>query len=476
MKKSFNIFVTPPLVEGGLLLEVVRLSYEQLNELYSYLKKNLEKENDSPKGVSVSKYVNEILLHLVVNTDDIVELLGGIEDKTVESKLLWGIYYDLIEIYPALSLKSVLLDSLFIPSVDAPVIDPNANFQDTLATLFEEKRSSKMVSPKKKVSLVSKQDVEKLERYLKRNLVGQDQAIDRIMRHLKVIVTGLTERASFFFLGPTGVGKTQLVKLLAAKYGAGLIKINCGEYSKSHEYAKLIGSPPGFIGHSETSFLGDKAKISSKWVFLFDEIEKADEKLFDLLLSPLDDGTIDDSSKKTLNFKDSLFFFTSNNGLAEHMGKVVPGFGKSGQRVGYEEIKESLQDDLKKKFKPEFLNRINEVILFNALTPENAAKIARINLKEYPIKVTKELVDKIVDESFSEEYGAREIHRYISSEIAPSVADSILDNNLPRKGTYYHVKVVDGKFEVVDTERLEDTIVKEVVDTINSKKSLTPKK
>jgi hypothetical protein len=476
INKTFNLFSEPPNVVGGILLKVKAIEDETLFKLYK--KKVALVESESAKGgVLLSKYVSGIISDLVINTKDISDLLDEVRQTEIESQILWTLYHDLIEVYPCLSLKSVLVDSVFeVPDFG------DEEFQEMLDSFLPSKKQIKptpeknpgKATAKKDKGFVTKEDVDKLERYLKRNLIGQNTAIDQTIKSLKVVASGLSSRASLFFLGTTGIGKTQLANLIGEKYGEGLIKINCGEYSKSHEYSKLIGSPPGYVGHSETSFLGERAKKSSKWVFLFDEIEKADEKLFDVLLNILDEGTIDDNSGKTLNFKDSIFLFTSNNGLHDRLKKRV-GLGSSNY-VTYDEVKDEIKDDLKKTFKPEFLNRLDQIILFDSLTKEDVAKIVKLQLKAYPIKVSKEILDIITEKSYSSEYGARNVKRYIKNHIAPVIAESILGKELPiNNQAHYNVEYINGEFAVVDTEQKEDLIEKEILKKIAKKPSVKRK-
>ena len=154
------------------------------------------------------------------------------------------------------------------------------------------------------------EDVNLLHTRFKDNIVGQKEAITSVINGIKVNAAGLSKHTSFLFVGPTGVGKTQLSKILGKHYSGDFYKINCAEYASGHEYAKLIGSPPGYVGHSEKSLLGEKADISNRWVFIFDEIEKAHDKFYDFLLSLLDDGTCTDNLGNVLDFSESVFIFT----------------------------------------------------------------------------------------------------------------------------------------------------------------------
>jgi ATP-dependent Clp protease ATP-binding subunit ClpA len=274
-----------------------------------------------------------------------------------------------------------------------------------------------------------------LSNKIKSGLIGQDEAVEECTKSIKLISSGLGKFVSLFFIGPTGVGKTELARSLAKEYLGSpkkLLKINCGEYSTGHEYAKLIGSPPGYVGHNEKGILSEKAEQSSKWIILFDEIEKAHPKLMNLLLGFLDDGKIVDSRGVELDFTDSIICFTSNLGMKDNIGKKLVGFGDSDQT--YEASKRIIDTEFKNYFSPEFINRLDNIIYFNQLTKEDAAGITRLCLKKLPIKTTKRLVDYIVEGSFSLEYGARNIKRFIRSNVTIKLADKILEDG---KGKMY---------------------------------------
>ena len=272
-------------------------------------------------------------------------------------------------------------------------------------------------------------EIVSLTNKIKKNLIGQDEAVDECTKSIKLISSGLDKFISLFFIGPTGVGKTELARLLAREYlgsSKSLLKINCGEYATGHEYAKLIGSPPGYVGHNEKGILSEKAEQSSKWIILFDEIEKAHPKLMNLLLGFLDDGKLVDSRGVELDFSDSIICFTSNIGIKNNVGKKLVGFGNEVR--SYDASRDDITEEFKNHFNPEFINRLDSIIYFNQLTEDDAAKITRLYLKKLPIKTTKKLVDFVVAGSFSPEYGARNINRFIRNNITIKIADRILQD------------------------------------------------
>ena len=306
-----------------------------------------------------------------------------------------------------------------------------------------------------RLGLTDLKDLEYFSKYLKKNIIGQDEAVESVIDSLKLIVAGLSKTASFFFVGPTGVGKTQLGRLLGKKYSGNFMKINCAEYSGGHEYAKLIGSPPGYVGHSDQSLLAEKAEKSNRWVFLFDEIEKAHPKFYDFLLSMLDDGTVTDNMGKVLDFSESIFIFTSNQGM--HGLKFGPTMGFGDEELHYKDVKDKIRDSVKKHFSPEFLNRLDHFVNFNALSKEDVRKIVSLELKGVPVRRHRTLVDYIIENSFSEEYGARNIQRFIKTDVMVKVAQAILERKVPKKrGSLYTPKIIDDELHIVDTIDYEE--------------------
>jgi len=279
----------------------------------------------------------------------------------------------------------------------------------------------------KKPTEYTLKEIEKLSRKLKRKLIGQDSAVDEVIKAVKLVNSGLEKSLSLFFIGPTGVGKTELARLLSTEYLGSkkkLLKINCGEYSGAHEYSKLIGSPPGYIGHNEKGILTEKAEESSEWVILFDEIEKAHPKFYDLLLNLLDEGSVTDSRGTVLDFSNSIILFTSNVGIHENVGKAQLGFG--GATTEYNSVRTDIEKAYKDKFSPEFRNRLDGLVHFNQLTKEDAGKIAKIQLSKLPLYQSSKLTNYVITNSFSREYGARNIQRFIKNNISVKIADKIL--------------------------------------------------
>ena len=309
------------------------------------------------------------------------------------------------------------------------------------------------------IQLSSIEELERLDNYLKDNIVGQRNAIQALMKSLKLMASGLAKHSSFLFVGPTGVGKTQLGRLVGGQFSGNFYKINCAEYAGAHEYSKLIGAPPGYIGHTESSLLGEKAEESNRWVFLFDEIEKAHHKLYDFLLSLLDEGTCTDNLGNTLDFSESIFIFTSNQGLGEIKRDSV-GFDRDKEVVSKKVTQEVINNSIKKHFSPEFLNRLDDIIFFDSLSRSEVKKITSLQLDELPIEKTDALVEFVVDGGYSDEYGARNIARFIKNNISDKVADAILGKLIPKKtGNLYTPRIVKGTVKIINTKKYQTSSV-----------------
>lgn len=361
----------------------------ELNDLINYFKSKILEDN-----ASISNYVTEVVQKTVQNCS-----------KYDLEEYLEALFESVVDVYPNLSIDAVC----------------------KTINVIETKQGKTAQKSSKPCTLSG---VHKVKQKIQDRLIGQQQAVDECVKSIKLISSGLDKFISLFFIGPTGVGKTELARLLAEEYLGSpkkLLKINCGEYSTGHEYAKLIGSPPGYIGHNEKGILSEKAEQSSEWIILFDEIEKAHPKLMNLLLGFLDDGKITDNRGVELDFSNSIICFTSNIGIKGNVGKSMVGFCNTVQT--YEASKEEITKEFKDFFSPEFINRLDSIVYFNQLSKEDASKIAKLHLEKLPIKITKELVDYVVENAFSLEYGARNINRFIRNNITVKIADEILENS-----------------------------------------------
>mgnify|MGYP001243160957 FL=1 len=290
-----------------------------------------------------------------------------------------------------------------------------------------------------------------LDKNLKGQVIGQDQAVDTVSKAIKRARVGLKGEDSpigtFIFVGPTGVGKTYLAKSIAYElFGSedDLIRIDMSEYMEKHTVSKLVGSPPGYVGYEEGGQLTDAVRDNPYSVILFDEIEKAHPDVFNILLQVLDEGRLTDSQGTEVDFTNTIIILTSNAGASRLTNTVKIGFGSEDQKKkeDYENIKSVVNEELKNLFRPEFLNRIDDIIVFNRLDKKDVREIVKLKLDDliyrmedigYEGKYTDKVVDYIADEGFDEEYGARPLERAIKKEIEDLLAEEILEGGLDKK-------------------------------------------
>lgn len=278
-----------------------------------------------------------------------------------------------------------------------------------------------------------------LEEKLHKNLIGQNEAVSAVARGIRRKRAGLSLKrrpASFIFVGPTGVGKTELVKQIAKEVFStedALIRFDMSEFMEKHSASKLIGSPPGYVGYDDAGQLTEKVRRHPYSVILFDEIEKAHPDVFNMLLQILDDGRITDSHGKTVSFEDTIIVMTSNAGSTD--SSAVAGFGADSNSSS----KARAEKALKQIFRPEFLNRIDEIVVFDQLTKDDLLKIADLMLAELgrgiaekgiSIEVTDDAKQLICDEGYSSQYGARPMRRYIERHIEDKLAQLYIANEL----------------------------------------------
>lgn len=298
------------------------------------------------------------------------------------------------------------------------------------------------------ISKMLESETEKLariEEVLKKRVIGQDEAIRAVSNALRRARAGLSDEfrplGSFMFLGSTGVGKTELARALAEfmfNDEKALVRVDMSEYMERHSVSKLIGSPPGYVGHEEGGHLTEIIRHRPYSLVLFDEIEKAHPEVFNVLLQVLDNGRLTDSKGKTVNFKNSIVIMTSNVGSEVIRAMSNIGFSISDTEkleAEEEEYREKIMTAVKENFRPEFLNRIDEIIVFNPLTPRDLEKIVEIQLeavrkrlgdKNIKLTVTSEVKKYLATEGFDPEYGARPIKRLIQKAILDKLADQII--------------------------------------------------
>lgn len=322
----------------------------------------------------------------------------------------------------------------------------------------------------------------RMEDEIKKRIIGQDEAVRKISDTIKRSRAGIADPnrpiGSFIFLGPTGVGKTELTKALAEflfNDEKALIRVDMSEFMEKHSISKLIGAPPGYIGHDEGGNLTEMVRHRPYSVILFDEIEKAHPEVFNILLQVLDNGRLTDSKGRTVNFKNSVIIMTSNIGAQyiEKMEKI--GFASdkdASEKSNYNEAKAKVMNSLKDYFRPEFLNRLDDIILFDILNPESIKEIVKIQVdsaverlkaKEIVLSISPEVLDYLAKEGYNPHYGARPLKRLIQSKILTPVAGLMISQSVS-KGGIINVsmkKGVDGEFafEVKNKRKSESPIV-----------------
>jgi len=341
------------------------------------------------------------------------------------------------------------------------------------------------------VSRMLETEAEKLNRMeenLKQRIIGQDGAVKKISDTVKRSRAGIADPArpigSFIFLGPTGVGKTELTKALAEfmfDNEDALIRIDMSEYMEKHSVSKIIGAPPGYIGHDEGGSFTEKIRHRPYSVVLFDEIEKAHPEVFNLLLQVLDNGRLTDAKGRVINFRNTIIVLTSNVGAhyIDRMQKIGFG-GHSVEADRYVEAKDKVMDSLKDHFKPEFLNRLDDVIVFDTLSRPAIEKITELQVevvkqrlaqKEIKLSVSPEVISHLAETGYDPQYGARPMKRIIQSRILTPVASLIISKGLG-KGGAVHVEM-DGKEFKFDIKkgRKDSLVEKSILDDGELKKT-----
>ena len=321
------------------------------------------------------------------------------------------------------------------------------------------------------VNKLTESESEKLlhmEGTLHQRLIGQDEAVRAVSRAIRRARVGLKNPnrpiASFIFSGPTGVGKTELTKALASYFFGSeeaMIRLDMSEYMERHTVSKLIGSPPGYVGYNEGGQLTEAVRRRPYTVILFDEIEKAHPDVFNMLLQILEDGRLTDAKGRTVDFKNTLIILTSNIGskvIEKGGGSLGFEFDDDKTEAQYNRIRNLVNEELKQYFRPEFLNRLDEIIVFRQLTKEEVKEIGDILLKEVfarlleqgiDLKVTEKFKDRLVEEGYNPSYGARPLRRAIMRLLEDSLAEEILSG-----------RIQDGDGALVDVDDEGKVVIK----------------
>ena len=307
--------------------------------------------------------------------------------------------------------------------------------------------------PKQTVESSEIDSLKNIEAELKKNIFHQDKAIEEVVRCIKMSRAGLNEEdkpvASMLFVGPTGVGKTEIARCLSKQLGLELVRFDMSEYGEKHSAAKLIGSPPGYVGYEEGGLLTDSIRKKPHCVLLLDEIEKAHEDILNVLLQVMDYATLTDNKGRKADFRNVIIIMTSNAG-AKNIGKRLIGFGDR-------EIQgEAIMEEVKKFFTPEFRNRLDKIIVFNGMNSEMAKQVAIKKLNDFKDKLisknieiifSEECSDYVAKAGTSKEFGAREILRIIDSKIKPLFIDEILFGSLSNGGRC-KINLIDEEFKI----------------------------
>ncbi|MGE8207216.1 ATP-dependent protease ATP-binding subunit ClpC [Heyndrickxia sp. NPDC080065] len=326
------------------------------------------------------------------------------------------------------------------------------------------------------VSRLAQTETEKLlnlEEILHSRVIGQEEAVKAVSKAVRRARAGLKDPkrpiGSFVFLGPTGVGKTELARALAeAMFGDedAMIRIDMSEYMEKHSTSRLVGSPPGYVGFEEGGQLTEKVRRKPYSVILLDEIEKAHPDVFNILLQVLEDGRLTDSKGRTVDFRNTVLIMTSNVGAESLKRNKYVGFNIQDGNQDYKDMKSKVMEELKKAFRPEFLNRIDEIIVFHALEKEHLKHIVsllseqlvkRLKEKNIDLELTEAAKEKITEEGYDPEYGARPLRRAIQKHIEDRLSEELLKGVI-LEGQTVVIDVIDGEFTVRPSEVTESIL------------------
>ena len=326
--------------------------------------------------------------------------------------------------------------------------------------------------PVRKLAQEESERLLKLEGILHERVIGQEEAVSAVARAIRRGRVGLKDPkrpiGSFLFLGPTGVGKTELSKALSeALFGTenAMIRVDMSEYMEKHSVSKMIGSPPGYVGYDEGGQLSEKVRRSPYSVILFDEIEKAHPDVFNILLQILDDGHITDAQGRKIDFKNTVLIMTSNAGAENIMSPKRLGFSSQADEASdYRFMKERVMDEVKRMFKPEFINRIDEIMVFHPLNKENIREIAGVMLKSIvsrtreqvgiSLTVEESALEYLAEKGFDEKYGARPLRRTIQSELEDKLSEALLEGRIKKEDEVF-VRQADGELLFVNCAEAE---------------------
>ncbi|SHI32333.1 ATP-dependent Clp protease ATP-binding subunit ClpA [Clostridium cavendishii DSM 21758] len=380
--------------------------------------------------------------------DETIDIINGLK---VNYENYHNVKYTEDAIKTAVNLSAKYINDRYLPDKAIDIIDEAGSYismnkkEELEDSVIDEKIIEEIISkichiPKKTVEKNEINSLKNLEGILKENVFGQDKAIKEVVRCIKMSRAGLNAEgkpvASMLFVGPTGVGKTEIARKLSESLGIDLIRFDMSEYAEKHAASKLIGSPPGYVGYEEGGLLTDAIRKKPHAVLLLDEVEKAHGDILNVLLQVMDYATLTDNKGRKADFRNVILIMTSNAG-ASNIGKKLVGFGER------EIVGEAINEEVKKVFTPEFRNRLDKIVVFNHVNDEMALNIVRKELKNFKVMLkdknvdisfTEEVVKYVAKKGVSREFGAREIIRLINSKIKPILIDEILFGALSKGG------------------------------------------
>lgn len=393
--------------------------------------------------------------------DETINILEGVKEVFEEYH---NITYTSEALKSAVNLSSKYINDRFLPDKAIDIIDEAGAFVDINREKYPDGVVDDLVIEEiiSRICHIPKQTIENteinslkiLEDELKNSIFGQNQAIEEVARCIKMSRAGLNDEnkpvASMLFVGPTGVGKTEIAKVLAKTLGIELVRFDMSEYGEKHAASKLIGSPPGYVGYEEGGLLTDTIRKKPNCILLLDEIEKAHPDILSVLLQVMDYATLTDNKGRKADFRNVILIMTSNAG-ARDIGKNLVGFARGSINM------EAIGDEVKRSFTPEFRNRLDKVVVFNQISKEMTLEITgkelnkfkeKLKEKDIDLSFSEKVISFISEKGLSKEFGAREILRVINSEIKPLLVDELLFGDLSNGGTC-RIDIDDNKFIII---------------------------
>ena len=430
-------------------------------------RKNIEKD------VALERRLQPIIVEEPTK-EDAIKILNGLKNK-YEKHHNVKITDDAIK--QAVELSSRYITDRYLPDKAVDIIDESAS--RVSINKFKSKKGKRIVDsnivsevvelwtgiPISKIVKSEGNKLLNLEDILQERVIGQNEAIKAISKAIRRSRSGIKDPkkpiGSFLFLGPTGVGKTELCKALAESHFGNedkIVRIDMSEYMEKHSVSRLIGSPPGYIGHDDGGQLTESVRSHPYSVVLFDEIEKAHEDIFNILLQILDEGRLTDSKGRTVDFKNTIIIMTSNLGATSISNQRKTGFsiGNNESKIkeeNYNDMKDKIMEEVKIRFRPEFINRIDDIVVFHKLSLDNLYDIVKIMTKDLIKRLKKMDIELDIEETVIKfiakygidlEYGARPLKRVIQKELEDSLSENILSENI-KKGDYIIAKMVNEK-------------------------------